>query len=187
MSKRKHHRFKERKSNSFFNDSPEPSSAPGNPNNYRIITDGSYRPEGNAACAYVIFSDRTNHVVRMERLAYRHSTINAMELMAVNRALDHPGMDHVTIYSDSMYTISCLTLWRHTWVKNNWLNPLNEPVKNKELIQEIGHKLDNLKSFKFVKVKAHTGDPFNSIVDFMASDLTDKMRSDPCIPDGPYG
>jgi ribonuclease HI len=175
MSKRKRLRIKEQIDYGSFD-----------PRCYHIFTDGSYRPEGNAACAYVIFSGKTQHVIRMERLAYRGGTINAMELQAVNRALDHPGMDHVIIYSDSAYTISCLTLWRHTWAMNDWLTPLHQPVKNKELIQEIARKIDNLTSFRCVKVKAHTGDPLNSVVDYLAQDLTKKMRDDPSLLDGPY-
>lgn len=156
------------------------------PNAFHIHTDGSYRPDGNAACAYVIFSEKTKHVVDMKRFAMRGRTINQMELMAISKALDRPNMDYVVIYSDSMYAISCLTMWRKGWEARNWMTPHGEPVKNKELIQEIGRKLDAKKHYKFVKVAAHTGDPFNSVVDYMASDLTKQMVSDPNLKDGEY-
>jgi ribonuclease HI len=153
---------------------------------FKIYTDGSYRPEGNAALAYLIFSEKKKEVVKMERSAHRGSTINAMELGAIDHALDYPGMDHVIIYSDSAYSIFCLTLWYKSWQRNNWMTPQLQPVKNKELIQRILSKMATKKSVQFVKVKAHTGDLMNSAVDYLAANLTYLMRDDPLIKDGPY-
>jgi ribonuclease HI len=156
------------------------------PSTMHIYTDGSYRPEGNAACAFLIFSEKNKHVITMERYAHRGKTINQMELQAINKALDHPNMEYAIIYSDSAYSIACLTLWRKGWARNNWMTPLGVPVKNKELIQEIGKKIDAKKSVRFEKVKAHSGDPHNSTVDYLATTLTAMMRDNPSLPDGPY-
>lgn len=163
---------------------PEKKKLFTHPNTFHIYTDGSYRPEGNASCAYLVFSEKSKHVVGMEKFACRGRTINQMELEAVNKALDHPGMDYILIHTDSAYTISCLTAWRHTWARNNWVNNLGEPVKNRELIEEIAKKIDAKKFVRFVKIKAHTGDPFNSVVDYLVQNLTAKMRDDPLLPDG---
>lgn len=149
------------------------------PNSFHIWVDGSHRPPDNASCAYLIFSKKTSHIVDLQRYACRGRTINQMELEAINKALDFPKMDDVVIYSDSMYSISCLTLWRHTWKRNNWISPLGEPIKNRELIESISAKIDSKKSVKFVKIKAHTGNPFNSLVDYLVQDLSLKMRDDP--------
>lgn len=157
-----------------------------NPYMYHIWTDGSYRPPGNASCAYLIFHQKQNSVVDMKRYAYRNRTINAMELMAINHALDYPNSNHVTIYTDSAYAILCLTHGRRAWAKTNWLTPLGEPVKNKDLIMEISEKLDKKKYTKLVKVAAHQGDPWNSIVDKLATDLSKKMMNDPDFKDGEY-
>lgn len=151
------------------------------PSTFHIHTDGSFRPPDAAACAYVIFSERSKHIVKMAQWAMRGKTINQMELMAINKALDHPNMDYVIIYSDSTYAISCLTLWRHSWSKRNWMTPLGEPVKNRELIEEIAKKIDAKKFVRFIKVKAHSGDPWNSMVDHMAAGLTAKMMKDASI------
>lgn len=155
------------------------------PNCSIVYSDGSYRPDGNAAYAFLVFSHKTQHVTHMERGACRGRTINQMELLAIDKALDCCG-DYVLIYSDSMYSISCLTLWHKTWERSNWVTPLNEPVKNKELIQSILTKMRSKKFTRFVHVKAHTGDKFNSVVDYLAQDLTKKMRDDPNLPDGVY-
>ncbi len=122
----------------------------------------------------------------MEKYACRGMTINQMELQAINKALDHPNMDYVVIYSDSAYAISCLTLWHKTWEKTNWITPLREPVKNKDLIVEILKKMASKKFVRFIKISAHQGDPFNSVVDFIAQDLSKKMVQDPSLPDGKY-
>lgn len=156
------------------------------PNAYHIYTDGSFRPPDNAACSYLIFSEKKKHYVRGATWVFRGATINQMELMAINKALDFPGLTHVYIYSDSQYTISALSIWRKGWEKRGWINPHGEPIKNKELIQEIGKKLDALKFVRFIKVKAHTGDRLNSMVDFMATQMTDRMRDNPSLKDGEY-
>jgi ribonuclease HI len=71
------------------------------------------------------------------------------------------------------------------WIHRDWKTPLGEPVKNRELIESIGKRIDELK-VKFVKVQAHAGDYFNSVVDSMASGLTRSMVSDHSIKDGVY-
>lgn len=151
------------------------------PSTYHVWVDGSFRPPDAAACAYVIFSEKTKHIVKMARWAMRGKTINQMELMAINKALDRPNMDYVIFYCDSTYAISCLTLWRHAWEKRDWMTPLGEPVKNRELIEEIANKIDSKKFVRFVKVKAHSGDQYNSLVDHLASGLTAKMLQDDSI------
>lgn len=153
---------------------------------HHIWCDGSFRPPDNASCAYVIFSGKSRHVVKMESLAFRGKTINQMELMAINKALDFPNMPNVVIYTDSSYCLFALTLWRKTWAKNDWMTPLGQPVKNKELIIEIAAKLDAKKYSRFVKCKAHTGDPYNSIADYMATSVSAKMRDDPAIIEERY-
>lgn len=156
------------------------------PQTHHIWCDGSFRPPNNASCAYVIFSEKTKHIVKMSRWGFRGRTINMMELEAINKALDESKSDYVIIYSDSQYAISCLTLWRHTWVKRDWKTPLGDLVKNRELIEEIAIKLDSRKFARFVKIESHSGIPFNTVVDFLAQDLTKKMRHDPLLPDGEY-
>lgn len=156
------------------------------PHTFHIFVDGSFRPSDSASCAYLIFSERTQHIVKMSSFAFRGRTINQMELMAINKALDHANMDYVVIYSDSQYSISCLTLWHKTWEKTNWKTPLGEPVKNKDLIVEILEKIAKRKFVRFVKVQAHTGDHFNSVVDYLATNLSKRMVLDPTFPDGEY-
>lgn len=156
------------------------------PNTFHIWTDGSYRPDGNSSCAYLIFSHEEERVVHKSRYAFRGQTINQMELRAIGLALEYQEMENVIIYSDSAYAISCLTIWRKVWINRNWMTPLGEPVKNRELIESIGRKLDSMKNVKFVKVSGHSGDYFNAVVDHMASSLSAMMVKDPNLKDGEY-
>jgi len=159
----------------------EPKERFVHPNCFHLYTDGSFRPPDAAACAYVIFSEKTQHVVAMDRYAYRGMTINQMELLAISHALDHPNMDYVHVHTDSAYAINCLTIWYRNWQKNNWINPLGEPIKNREVIESILAKMAKKKYVHFVKVKAHTGNPFNSLADYLAVTLTGRMMTDPSI------
>ncbi len=157
------------------------------PHNAAIIyTDGSYRPEGNAAFAYLIYNAKSKEVTHLNRCAKRGATINQMELLSISRALDYAYSDYVIIYSDSLYAINCLVNWHKTWAKHDWKTPSGEEVKNKEIIQEILSKIAKKKYVRFNKVEAHSGDPFNSIVDYLARDLTSKMRQHPDLADGDY-
>jgi len=151
---------------------------------YHVYTDGSFRPPDNASCAYVVVHPLKNTVLKIESLPFRGMTINQMELMAINKALDDPKMEHIVFYSDSTYAINCLTIWHKNWERNGWLTPLGPPVKNRELIQEILAKMKTKRFVRFQKVKAHSGDPYNTIADFAANRLSLKMVSDPLLIHG---
>lgn len=149
-----------------------------------IHTDGSLRPPDAASCAYIAYHEGKKAIIDMRAFAHRGATINQMELTAINHALDIPGLNYVTIYSDSSYTIGCLGTWRKTWALKDWISPEGTPYKNKDLIIEIGKKIDKLKFCRFVKVKAHSGDFANSVVDYMAQKISKQMMEDPSLQDG---
>ena len=153
---------------------------------FHIWVDGSFRPPNNASCAHLIFQQSTLNVVELKRHAYRGRTINQMELQAISNALDYPGIKHATIYCDSQYAINCLTIWHRGWEARGWKTPHDEPVKNKDLIQEILEKIKTKKFVKFVKVKAHQAEPYNTLVDFAAAGLSKMMMDNPDMKDGSY-
>lgn len=147
--------------------------------------DGSMRPPACAGGAYIIQCGKTKKYLKAVSFASRGSTINQMELEAVNRALDYPS-DHMVIYSDSSYVIKSFTAWIKSWIRNNWMNQFGEPVKNRELIETIHAKIKKKKFIRFVKVKSHSGVEMNDAVDKMAQDLTRKMVSDITIVNQEY-
>lgn len=61
----------------------------------------------------------------------------------------------ITIYTDSQYSINCLTKWCNKWDKNGW-KTLNKPVKNQDIIRPIIRMIKPYSKIKFVHVGSHT-------------------------------
>lgn len=98
------------------------------------------------------------------------TTNQRMELTAALKAISH-FTGKMEVYSDSAYLINCFAnKWYIQWQKNNWMNANREPVKNadlwKELIYLVTESKDRLVIFK--KVKAHSGEKYNELVDTLA-------------------
>lgn len=49
-----------------------------------------------------------------------------------------------TIFTDSRYSIDCITKWRANWQRNGWLTAGKQPVKNRDLIEKAGMLWDCL-------------------------------------------
>lgn len=88
----------------------------------------------------------------------------------------------VTIKSDSLYAISCVTKWIDAWIKNGWVNKAGNPVANRDLIEPI---YEYYKRFiiNFEHVSAHTGgtDPDsigNEIADQLATKASKRMANE---------
>ena len=74
----------------------------------------------------------------------------------------------VELYSDSAYLVNGFNQgWIYGWQKNNWKNSSKEPVKNKEIWEEI-YKMTQKHKVKFIKVKGHSDNEFNNRCDEMA-------------------
>jgi ribonuclease HI len=68
---------------------------------------------------------------------------------------------NVVIFTDSLYSIKCVTLWHIKWIKNNWMTSLGRPVENQDLVIQILEKLKEREEYgsktSFEWVQAHTG------------------------------
>lgn len=74
----------------------------------------------------------------------------------------------VEIYSDSAYVVNAFNNhWIESWMKKNWINSSREPVKNKELWQEL-YNLTKQHEVKFIKVKGHSDNEYNNRCDELA-------------------
>ena len=101
-------------------------------------------------------------------------TNNRAELTAILRALDiAPRHRDVLIYSDSKYSIDCVTVWFTNWRKNNWQTSKKKNVENKDLIESILTKIEerNLLRVKttFEWVRGHNKNAGNEAADGLAS------------------
>jgi len=66
------------------------------------------------------------------------ATNNAMELWAVIAGLRTlKGPSRVTVYSPSKYVVDGATRWLARWERNRWRTKGGDPVKNRELWQEL--------------------------------------------------
>ena len=99
----------------------------------------------------------------------KNTTNNVMELTAALEGLKLLKFPcEVELYSDSAYLVNGFSQgWIYNWQKNNWKTASKEPVKNKEIWQEIYH-LTQVHKVKFIKVKGHADNEFNNRCDEMA-------------------
>lgn len=99
--------------------------------------------------------------------AENNTTNNKQELLGVIKALETLKKTDISvlIYADSRYVIGCATEWLKSWKRNGWRTANKEPVKNKELIQELDNQLSRFRCVEFVHVKGHSGNEFNERVD----------------------
>lgn len=97
------------------------------------------------------------------------TTNNIMEITAVIEGLKMLKYKcDVEIYSDSAYVVNAFNnKWIYGWMKNNWINSNKEPVKNKELWQEL-YNLTQIHVVKFIKVKGHSDNEYNNRCDELA-------------------
>ena len=106
----------------------------------------------------------------------KNTTNNIMELTAALEALKMLKFDcEVELYSDSAYLVNGFSNgWIYNWQKNNWQTASKEPVKNKEIWQEL-YNLTKKHKVKFIKVKGHSDNEFNNRCDELARNATKNL------------
>lgn len=99
----------------------------------------------------------------------KETTNNIMELTAVIEALKQLKFPcEVELYSDSAYVVNAFSQgWIYGWIKNNWQTASKEPVKNKEIWQEL-YDLTKTHKVTFNKVKGHSDNELNNRCDELA-------------------
>lgn len=100
------------------------------------------------------------------------TTNNKMELTAALEALkwvkhECKTADKVTIFTDSTYVRDGITRWIHSWKMNNWRTAKKDPVKNRELWEQID-RLSNSLEVSWQWIRAHQGHVENEHVDQLA-------------------
>lgn len=107
----------------------------------------------------------------------KNTTNNVMEVTAVIeglKILKRPC--EVQIYSDSNYVVNAFNQgWIYNWKKNNWKTANKEPVKNRELWEEL-YELTKIHKVEFVKVKGHSDNELNNRCDELARNAAEKNK-----------
>ena len=132
-----------------------------------IYTDGacSGNPGPGGWSAVLMYKDAKKELSG----AKKETTNNEMELMAVVEGLNALKFDcEVLLYSDSAYVVNAFTKgWIYNWVMKGWRTANKEPVKNKELWEELYH-LTRKHKVEFIKVKGHSDNEYNNRCDELA-------------------
>jgi ribonuclease HI len=152
----------------------------------RIFTDGACAGNGRAGAkaGFAVWFPEARHLSCAERLPATDSQTNQRaELSAIHRAvvlLDDGGFhdEDLVIYTDSDYSIKCLTQWLTGWVSRGWKTAEGKDVLHQDLIKDTSSRLAKFKSHRFVHVRAHTGgeddlSKQNDVVDRMARGTID--------------
>ena len=132
----------------------------------KIYTDGScLENPGNGGWAAIIIDGGKKTQIKGSK---KNTTNNQMELLAPIEALKKiPKGSKIEIFTDSKYVKSGITEWIHNWKKNGWKTADKQPVKNKELWEELD-LLANEFEISWNWVKAHSTDKLNNEVDLIA-------------------
>jgi ribonuclease HI len=139
----------------------------------RIFTDGACSGNpGPGGWAAII---EENGERREMSGAEPRTTNNRMELLAIIRALGsltEPSRVHVV--TDSQYVALGMTRWIHNWQRKGWKTAGGDPVKNRDLWQEL---LERSRShvLTWEWIRGHDGHPENERADALARAAIDTL------------
>ena len=137
-------------------------------NKVTIYTDGacSGNPGPGGWGAILMYEDIKKEISGSKK----DTTNNIMEITAVLEALKLLKTEcKVKVYSDSAYVVNAFNQgWIENWKKNNWKTSGKDPVKNRELWEEL-YELTTKHQVEFIKVKGHSDNEFNNRCDFLAT------------------
>lgn len=139
-----------------------------------VYTDGACLRNGRpdaAAGVGVYFGPRDPRNVSEPLEGYPQTNQRA-ELTAILRALDITSEDDrpLTLYSDSQYSMKCITEWLPKWRQNGFKTSRGDDVKNLDLIEPIDDMIQERGryGFRFEYVRSHEGDEGNEMADQLA-------------------
>lgn len=151
-----------------------------------VFTDGACSLNGrpNAKAGFAVWFPQHPDFSLSARVPESEPQTNQRaELSAIYRGiltLEEKGFydEDVIIYTDSEYSINCLTRWITGWVARGWKTSAGSDVLHRDLIEDTSKRLAKFKSYRFVHVRSHTGggddlSRNNDIVDKMARSTID--------------
>lgn len=148
-----------------------------------IFTDGSYRKKYNY-CGYGVHFPNKEWKSYGNTFKIKPLTNQRAELYAIYSALKrakkiikrNKNYKEINIYSDSMYSINCLTKWWINWEKNDWISKDKKSVLNQDMIKPNLTIIKEIKDMNikilFFHINSHTGKKdFNSLNNEIADKL----------------
>lgn len=132
-----------------------------------IFTDGSCVGNGknNSRGGIGIVYPNNEFPNVSEEFNIKPITNQRTELYAILCALQtasNTKHNKIIIYTDSLYSMKCATIWAHMWKKNGWKSSNKKPVKNQDIIRKILEVKQNIeskdKTVQFHHINSHTGE-----------------------------
>ena len=156
----------------------------------RVYTDGACLNNPGSGGWAVAF----NMATKCETIAGGESDVsnNRMELkamieaykMALKKANEINYDINVEIYTDSAYVVNSINNgWVDRWRFNEWRTTRNVVIKNRDLWEEFTELRSktarhiNINDIRVIKIKGHSGDTFNELVDKLAKREAMKIKS----------
>lgn len=150
-----------------------------------VYTDGGCLHNGkkNAQAGFGYYFPAHPELSHAERVPdSQPQTNNRGELLGILEAMKKTAQSFeaskvcLHIYSDSEYSINCLTKWAPNWIAKNWKTTMGKDVANRDLIEECLSLFLQFESYTMTHVLAHTGgdderSKNNHIVDRMISNI----------------
>lgn len=140
-----------------------------------IYTDGSSLANGKkgARAGVGVFFGANDPRNISERLVGDPQTNQRAELTAIQRALEvAPVAQKVQIYTDSQYSINCMTQWAASWERKGWKTATGAEVKNQDIIRKVLALMKERTraggETYFQWVKGHSTDVANAAADRLA-------------------
>jgi ribonuclease HI len=146
----------------------------------RVFTDGACSANGrkDAKAGFAAWFPEHPEWSEAHRVAddqaqtNQRAELSGIHLAVSILALKGAFAEDLVIYTDSDYSIKCLTEWMPGWVARGWKTSVGKPVLHRDLIEGIAEHLSKFKH-RFQYVRAHTGgvddlSKQNDIVDRMA-------------------
>jgi len=132
-----------------------------------VWTDGSSLNNGQENCkaGYGVFFGQDDPR-NMSGPVKKNPSNNRAELLAIKKAIEYLSHEldgkestvQIKIYTDSEYSINCVTHWVNGWIRNNWKKKDGSDVKNQKLIKNIQTLRKKLR-VEFIHVRAHKKAP----------------------------
>lgn len=152
---------------------------------YEIYTDGSTLGNGKDAAiggwAFTIYQGE--HKLTYDYGSACATTNQRMELTAILHGLKswknlyETEFGSCIIYSDSAYCVNCANQhWYDRWESNGWINSQKQPVKNRDLWEELIPFFRDSR-ITLIKVKGHDGVELNEEVDKLARGASESLKA----------
>lgn len=108
----------------------------------------------------------------------KNTTNNIMELTSAIEGLKaiKNKMIPVEVIMDSQYVVQGINTWIQGWINKNWQTKNKQPVKNKELWQELYNLKTQFKDINFRQILGHAGNYGNERADLLANRAMDELK-----------